>query len=843
MRMFESVTHFLRTASQEQPLLLVMEDLQWADAPTVQMLQHVARETGTDRMMIVGVFQEAGLAKDHALAGAMPELRRHPGFRRIALSPFTRDDINALLAAIEPSEESETDRRLLAAVLSRQTGGNPLFIQEAVNYLIETEKIVHVGGRWTSHVTDVADLAIPPGIRNTFLRRLERLSEPCVKALTRASALGRSFSWEVFLVVSDLPEDTLIELLEEALEARLLAELPATAAAAVSYEFASSQLRQTLYEQLSGPRRALLHREIGEALERLYEAEIDAHLQELAYHFGQATSQAHALKAAEYATRAGDRARDVSAWDEAARHYELAIHAMDRAHAPQGTERCRILLALASCNDLRGRFQPNIELVRQAAAIARGIPSAELFSQAAIAFELVAQVSEIDLVSERLALLDEALALLDTKDSPERALALCYRVQAAAAGANARAGRAAVGFLAWVGEKDPALLDQAREALAMAERLGDDRLTATAIYFLHNYEMRPGNERAGLLLADCGLAAARNARAGTLELELLAERAYDLLPLGDVAEFSRNADAFAAAAQRTGYQSLQYIGEALLLAIELAEGRLAAAEQRLNDYSAGAGSASAGITAVAQSYFLRYLQGRLPETENLLRGIATQWPGIPLIGAGLALVHASSGRGGESASELDALARNELNSIPRDLLWTATLVVMSDACAEAEYRAPAQSLYDALLPCASGNAAITGIVALGSVTRVLGRLATLLERWDEAEQHYRAAIEANARMGFGAWVAWTRLHYGDMLLRRGAPGDRERALEPLQQALDASQEMGMAKVVNDCLTLKMRAQGISLGAGDIYTSIDRVAATCRPNCRSCGAKRCRPTAP
>lgn len=822
VRMFESVTHFLHSAALEQPLLLVLEDLQWADAPTVQMLQHVAREMANDRVMIVCALQEGELGKDQALAVAMPELRRHAGFKRIALSPFSRDDVNALLEAIEPSEESVNERRALSAILTRQTGGNPLFLQEAVNYLIETGKIVHEGGRWTSHVTDVADLAIPPGIRDTFLRRVERLSEPCVKALTRASALGRSFSWEVFLTVSDVPEDTLIDLLEEALDARLLAELPATAAAAVSYEFVSSQLRQTLYEQLSGPRRALLHREIGEALERLFEAEIDAHLAELAYHFGQATSQAHALKAAEYATRAGDRAMDVSAWDEAARHYELAIHAMDRAHAPHGEERCRILLAIAGCNDLRGRFQPNIELVRQAAAIARAIPSAELFSQAAIAFEMAAQVSELDLVAERLALLDEALALLDAKDSPERALVLCYRVQAAAAVANARAGRASVGFLAWAGDKDEALLEQARKALAMAERLGDDRLTATASYYLRNYDTRPGNEQERLLLVDRGLIAARNARAGILELDLLAARAFDLLPLGDMAEFRRNLDAFVAGAQRTGYQSMQYIGAAMQVAIEMAEGRLAAAEQRLNDYSASAGSASAGISAVTQTYFLRQLQGRLSETEPLLRGIATQWHGVPLIAAGLALIEASSGRRSEAAADLDALAREELNSIPRDAIWTATLVVMADACAEAEHRSPAQPVYDALLPYASGSAALTSAVALGSVARALGRLATLLELWDEAERHYKTAIEANERMGFAAWVSWTRLHYGDMLLRRNAPGDREHALQLLQQALDAAQEFGMAKVVNDCLTLKMRAQGVS-AVSDIYTSIDRVA--------------------
>lgn len=823
LRMFESVAHFLRSAAQETPMLLVLEDLQWADAPTVHMLQHVVRGTANDRVMLVCAFQEDELAKDHALAVAMPELRRHQGFKRLPLAPFTRSEVNALLGAIEPSEESLNERRALAAVLTPQTGGNPLFLQEGVNYLIETGKIVHEGGRWTSHVTDVADLAIPPGIRDTFLRRVERLSDPCVKALTRASALGRSFSWEVFLAVSDAPEDTLIELLEEALEARLLTELPSTAVSAASYEFVSSQLRQTLYEQLSGPRRALLHREIGEALERLFEAELDAHLAELAYHFGQATSQAHALKAADYAGRAGDRAREMSAWDDAARHYELAVRSLDRAHAPNDEARCHVLLALAECNHLLGRYHPNVELLRQAGEIARGLPSAELLAEAAMQFERMAQVSELDLVSERLALLDEALMMLGAEDSTQRVLVLCHRVQAAAAAAAARAGRASIGFLAYAGEKEAAVLGQAREALAIAERLGDDRLMATAAYFLHAYDWTPDNDRERLALAERGLAAARNARDGRMEADLTLARAYDLLPLGEVVEFRRNAEILAATVQRAGYYGAEYWHAAMLVIIETAEGSLATADERLADYSSRPGSATAGFTAIGQRYYLRLLQGRVSEMEDVLRAVVVQWRGVPLIRAGLALIHASGGRTDEALREIDELTADNLGGVSRDLLWMATLVTLVDACAEADESAPAQALYDALLPYASGNVAISGTATAGSAARVLGRLATLLERWELAEEHYQAAIEANEGMGFGAWVAMTRLHYGDMLQRRNGPGDRARAAALLQQALDAAQEMGMAKVMNDALAFKMQAQGVSLTAGDIYTSIDRLA--------------------
>ena len=164
---------------------------------------------------------------------------------------------------------------------------------------------------------------------------------------------------------------------------------------------------------------------------------------------------------------------------------------------------------------------------------------------------------------------------------------------------------------------------------------------------------------------------------------------------------------------------------------------------------------------------------------------------------GLSLIHASSGRTAEATEALQRLAQDKLGGIPRDFLWKPTMTAMAEACVDIEERSVGQRVYDALLPYDLTNASLGNILTFGSVACVLGRLAAILERWDEAEQHFETALEENDRMGFHAWTAWTRLNYGDMLLRRGRPEDRHRAVALLEEALSFASEAGMGKVQAD----------------------------------------------
>ena len=272
-----------------------------------------------------------------------------------------------------------------------------------------------------------------------------------------------------------------------------------------------------------------------------------------------------------------------------------------------------------------------------------------------------------------------------------------------------------------------------------------------------------------------------------------------MLALGDVDGFRQNLETQLEAVERTRYYSETYLVSASRAAIATAEGDLAAAERDIVEYAGDQrGNVTSAVTSAAQLYTLRQMQGKLGELEPAWRLAVARWPGLPIMHAGLALVLASGGKEAEAATELDELTGDNLENIPRDFVWKPTLYLAADACAEMEYQPPATVLYDALLSYASTHSAITNIVAQGSVARVLGRLAALLERWNGSERHFETALAENKRVGFHAWTTWTRLNYGDMLLRRDGSGDREKARALLEQALEEARAMGMAKVVEDC---------------------------------------------
>jgi hypothetical protein len=167
----------------------------------------------------------------------------------------------------------------------------------------------------------------------------------------------------------------------------------------------------------------------------------------------------------------------------------------------------------------------------------------------------------------------------------------------------------------------------------------------------------------------------------------------------------------------------------------------------------------------------------------------------------LALGCAAAERVDDAAAVIDGILADGLANIPRDALWTGTLTLFSDACAQVRHRAAAELVYAEYAPyagmCAAGSHSATN----GSVARAVGELATLLERYDEAEQHFEEALRSNEAQGFHAWIAWTRLNYGDMLLRRNGPGDRERATSLLQHAYDFAKQSGMGKVERDSAEL------------------------------------------
>ena len=318
-RLFDSIAAFLKTASQRQPLVLVLDDLHWADQPSLALLQFVARELGGARLLIVGTYRDMELSRQHPLAEALGELNRERLFQRVLLRGLTQEDVGRF---IEMNSGNSAPRGLVEAVHT-QTEGNPLFVTEVVRLLVQEGEL----GAEPVLETDSWTIRIPEGVREVIGRRLNRLSQRCNEALTVASIVGREFTLaQLRPLVEDVTEDRLLEILEEALAARVIEELPQSIG---RYQFTHALIQETLSGELSLTRRVRLHARIAEALEELYGDDAGAHAAELAHHFAEAEAVLGNGKLVEYGILAGERALGTFAFEEAAGHLQRALAATE----------------------------------------------------------------------------------------------------------------------------------------------------------------------------------------------------------------------------------------------------------------------------------------------------------------------------------------------------------------------------------------------------------------------------------------------------------------------------------------------------------------------------------
>jgi DNA-binding SARP family transcriptional activator/tetratricopeptide (TPR) repeat protein len=332
--LFEAVSLLLTEATASAPLLLVLDDLHWADRGTLHLLRHVMRAPHEAPILIVGTYRPAEVAPPHPLADLMADLRRDGLFERVTLKGLDSGHVADLIASHAGHEAAAG----VVSAVHEQTEGNPFFVEEVMRHLIETGLLFERGGRWSSALT-ADEIGVPEAVKDVLESRLARLSEGCRTVLAEAAVLGREFSFELLAAMADREDEEVIAALEEAGAAQLIVEEDGGS----THAFTHALVRDAIYGGLSTPRRQRLHARAAQAIEAVRG---DSSVTALAIHYRLAGPSGDAGKAIECSLRAGNEARELSAWEEAAAHWEGALAVMERSGG-QDAGRGRLLVALA----------------------------------------------------------------------------------------------------------------------------------------------------------------------------------------------------------------------------------------------------------------------------------------------------------------------------------------------------------------------------------------------------------------------------------------------------------------------------------------------------------------
>lgn len=313
-RLAAAVTGLLQAASRHQPILLVIDDLHWADSGTVALLRNVVHRAPSVPLMIVATYRTTDVERKAPSAQLLADLRRQAGVTRMALAGLSQAAVADLLIAMTEAPPGD-DLDSTAVTLQRDTGGNPFFVIEVVRHLTEIGALRSEDGHWT---LDLSRVGIPEGIREVVGRRLDRLGGDVCDTLRTAAVIGPHFDLEVLAGVTAATQEHVLDVLESAAGSDVVVEVVGEID---RWRFTHELVRRTLIEQTSASRNTRLHRTVGETLERVRPRDLAG----LAHHFAAAAVLGEADRAVRYAVAAADQAAGNAAHGEAARLLERAL--------------------------------------------------------------------------------------------------------------------------------------------------------------------------------------------------------------------------------------------------------------------------------------------------------------------------------------------------------------------------------------------------------------------------------------------------------------------------------------------------------------------------------------
>ncbi|HRV59765.1 MAG TPA: hypothetical protein P5138_03995, partial [Solirubrobacterales bacterium] len=755
--LFGAVMRMIGRLTARQPMLVVLDDLHWADRSTLMLLASLAGDNPPGGVLALGIYRDTELPEDSLLPETLTNLQRRLPTLKLEVEALDTEQVGQLVG-------NRLDATL-ATSLRDQTGGNPFLVEQLVRHLEETG------------IEDPE--AAPAEVRQIVSQRVNHLPDGGPDLLRRASLIGRDFDLPVLMATTSWDEDAVIDLLDAAVSAGLLDESPTVPG---RYSFVHALLRSTLEDELGLTRRAMIHRDIGEAIERQTASRPERRVGEKAWHFIQA-GPAETDRAVHWATQAAEQAEARLAYDEAVDFYEGAIAAA-RADEPvdQGLL-ARLLLSQANARWKNGSLQAAGDTFLEAAKAARESGLPELAAEAAIGSRWGGWDAFDADMAEQLNLMREALDGLPETDSPLRAELT-----------------AMLGNMLYYGSgKAAEARELADQAVEMIERLDAPEAEFGVIQATAYRRWEPGRLDERLPASERMLELAEQLDDPELTGQGLVSRQLSLINLGRGAE--AEADRSRHYAMSETLPQIRVISKAMRASAWFMTGDWQDGEELVRELETeGMPRGAALLIEDALRFMVRAQQGALAEhlgRLELFEAGAKGWEMWPTWRLGLMLAKAQAGQLDEVREMVAELGYDSLDET-RDFNNTLLpfCAVGNLLAGELDDQEGAAKLIELLTPYSGEWIIIARIGStLGPVDMHLGELQLLAGNHREAATALERSLITCEVMEAVPYLARTRLALASAFEAMGDPDGAERRLRLRHEGEEVARRLDMQAIL------------------------------------------------
>jgi tetratricopeptide (TPR) repeat protein/KaiC/GvpD/RAD55 family RecA-like ATPase len=348
-RLFEAVSQFFTNISKTTPLMVILDDLHWADSSSLLLLHYLARGIFRENLLLLCTYRDTEIEENHPLSLVMTELNRARLLQSVQLKRMSPDEITEMVRLILGQMDVSKE---FCELVYEKTDGNPFFVEEIITSLKEEGIIVPEGNKYK--INEVSAIEFPKTVKDVLKARLGRLDEECLNVLTMASCIGNDFTFEALREVTGFEQSKLLEIMEKILKTGLL-KCRAKHGEDIC-AFVDVLIRDVLYAEVSPLRLRKIHTIVGFALEKVYAKNIDEHFGELALHFLESGDK---KKAMDYFLKAGEKAEKVYANKEAASYYGSALELLEE-EKDNLQEKAHVLEVLGDIKKLAGDFETSL---------------------------------------------------------------------------------------------------------------------------------------------------------------------------------------------------------------------------------------------------------------------------------------------------------------------------------------------------------------------------------------------------------------------------------------------------------------------------------------------------